>query len=258
MSLGHSMRVETNTQLATRNKSIANYMFFATLIVLIGGFFFVNSPVFSGEASQGIDPLVLLGQALVLPIAFILTLLSIRMTNLWARPPRPESVLPEALKSLSKKSILYNYYHLPVRHLLICPQGVFVIVTRWHDGKYEVNGDQWRTKANPISRFLSTLRMDGLGNPTKDALKIAEDARKMLEPHAPNVDVMPIILFVNGRAELKIENTKVPVLYLDAKQKPNLKDYMRDLYIGKDSSNKTTLPLTDEQIANFERATLPA
>lgn len=251
------MRIETNTKLAERNRKLANYLFLGTLLVLIAGFFFVNAQVFdpAGEVDAGI----LFLQALVLPVAFIMTLISIRMTNLWARPPRPERVLPEALKSLSKKSILYNYYHLPIRHLLICPQGVFVIVTRWHDGRFEVNGDQWRTVANPISRFLSTLRMDGIGNPTEEATRLAEKATALLQPHAPNVEVQPIIVFVHPRVKLTIENPTIPVVYGDAKNKPNLKDLMRDLYLKKtgDAQTKAALPLTDEQIASFEKATLP-
>lgn len=252
------MRIETNTNLAERNRKLANYLFLGTLFVLIAGFFFVNASAF--EPSGDIDAGILFLQALVLPVAFIMTLISIRMTNLWARPPRPEKVLPEALKSLSKKSILYNYYHLPVRHLLICPQGVFVIVTRWHDGRFEVNGDQWRTLANPISRFLSTLRMDGIGNPTEEATRLAQKATELLQPHAPDVTVQPIIVFVHPRAKLTIENPTVPVVYADNKNKPNLKDLMRDLYLKKtgDVQSKSALPLTDEQIASFEKATLPA
>lgn len=250
------MRVETNTKLAERNRKLANYLFFSTLFVLIAGFFFVNATTFA-EGDQ-IDMGIFFLQALVLPVAFVMTLISIRMTNLWARPPRPERVLPDALKSLSKKSVLYNYYHLPIRHLLICPQGVFVIVTRWHDGRFEVKGDQWRSLANPISRFLSTLRMDGVGNPTEEAQRLAQMATKLLEPFAPDVQVQPIIVFVNPRAQLTIENPTVPVVYGDSKNKPNLKDLMRDLYLKKsgDAQSKAALPLTDEQIAAFEKATL--
>lgn len=250
------MRLETNTKLAARNKSVANYLFFATLLVLIGGFFFVNSSLFTGER---LNPLLLLLQAAVLPIAFILTLVSIRMTNLWARPPRPEKALPEALKSLSKKSVMYNYYHLPVRHLLISPQGVFAIVTRWHDGRYSVVGDKWRTLANPISRLLAALRMDGVGNPTQEANKAAEAATAMLQPYAPGITVQPLIVFLNSRAQITLDNPTVPVLFTDPKAKPNLKDYMRDAYISMrgDVQTKTTLPLTDEQLASFEKATLP-
>ncbi len=252
------MRIETNTKLAERNRKLANYLFLGTLFVLIAGFFFVNASAFdpSGDINAGI----LFLQALVLPAAFIMTLISIRMTNLWARPPRPEKVLPEALKSLSKKSILYNYYHLPIRHLLICPQGVFVIVTRWHDGHFEVSGDQWRTLANPISRFLSTLRMDGIGNPTEEATRLAQKATELLQTHAPDVTVQPIVVFVHPRVKLTIENPTIPVVYADNKNKPNLKDLMRDLYLKKtgDAQTKSALPLTDEQIASFEKATLPA
>lgn len=250
----NSMRVETNVKLASRNRSIANYLFLATLVVLIGGFFFINSSIF---ASETVDPTLLILQVLVLPVTFIMTLLSIRMTNLWARPPRPENVLPEALKGISKKSVLYNYYHLPVRHLLICPQGVFAIVTRWHDGTFDVENDEFHARINPISRFLSALRMDGVGNPIADAQKAAAHAQKLIQPFAPDVQVKPLVVFVNPRVELNVASSSVPVLYADGKRKPSLKDYTRDLYASTPESRRSLMPLTEEQIAAFEKATMP-
>lgn len=251
------MRTETNEALATRNKSIASYLFIATLVVLVGGFFFVNSGFFQ----QGnLNPGLVFLQALVLPISFVLTLVSIRMTNLWARPPRPEAILPEAVKGVSKKAVLYNYYHLPVRHLLICPQGVFVIVTRWHDGAFVVNGSSWKSKANPLTRFFSALRMDGVGNPTDEAQKQAQKAQNLLEPYAPGIKVEPIIVFVNSKAQIEVTDSPVPIVFADSKKKPNLKDYLRDMYAAKpmDEGRRNSLPLTDAQMEAFEKATLPS
>ncbi len=80
--------------------------------------------------------MITLVQTAILPIAFITTIVSVRMTNLWVRQPRPEVVIREGLKGLSNKSVLYSYYHFPARHVLICPQGVFAMVTRFQDGRY--------------------------------------------------------------------------------------------------------------------------
>jgi hypothetical protein len=247
------MRVITNTKLAKRNRQTATYLFLVTLALLIGGFFLVNQSLFTGEEP---DPLSLILQALVLPASFIMTLFSVRMTNLWARTPRPEDALEEALGGLNKKSILYNYHHLPLRHLLICPQGVYAIVTRWHDGIHSVDNDVWRTQQGFFARFFTTLRMDGIGNPTRDAQRQAQHAQKLLDAHAPGLKVEPLVVFISPNVELHVGKSSVPVLYADPREDTNLINYLRNLNL--EAGKKQTLPLSDEQIAAFEAATIPA
>ena len=254
------MRVVTNKKLARRNKQITNYLFFGTFGTLILGFIFINSSLFTGETPNN---LTLIFQAAILPVAFILTIISVRMTNLWARMPRPENAIEEGLKGLSNKSILYNYYHIPARHVLICPQGVFAIVTRWHDQEYTVENGKFKSHKNVISRFFSALRFDGIGKPFEEAEYAKEHIQKIVNTIAPDVVVKPLIVFVDPSATLHFEDkTKdIPILFTDTKMKPNLKDYMRDVKRQQAESNpeyKNTspMPLTDEQIEAFEKATI--
>lgn len=244
------MRTEINVSLAKRRRQFTTYLFIFTIIVLIGSFVLINQSLLTGQQDTSFT---LLLQILSLPVAFALTLLSVRMTNLWARDPRPEKAIADGLKGLSKKSVIYHYYHMPARHVLIAPQGVFAIVTRWHTGKYAVDGDDWQSHQGAFSRVMSFMRMDGIGNPTRDALRAAEHLKKELEPIAPDVDVQPLILFVNPMAELEINDPTVPVLYTDPKSKPNLTDHLREI---SRSSGKTEMPLTEEQIQEFEQRTV--
>ena len=249
------MRIVTNEKLSRRNRQYATYLFFATMALLVASFFLINQNLFLEE---GANPLLMLAQALALPVAFVMTLISVRMTNLWARDPRPEKAIDEGLKGLSKKSILYNYYHIPARHVLIAPQGVFAIITRWHPGKFTVEDDRWKTRAGAVSKFFTSLRMDGVGNPTLDAQRAAEYVQKQLEPIAPDIEVQPLIVFVDPKADLEVEGSSVPILYADTKQKPNLKDYMRDINRDAEAAGRkrTELPLTQEQIDEFEAKTV--
>ena len=242
------MRVETNERLARRNRQIAQYLFFATFGVLILGLIFINQQTASLN-STNVLPVTLL-QAAVLPIALITTVISVRMTNLWVRQPRPEAVIREGLKGISNKSVLYSYYHFPARHVLICPQGVFAMVTRFQDGRFAVEGDRWFTQKSAISRVLSIFRFDSVGDPTADALRAAAHVQKLLQPIAPNVEVHPVIVFVDPKAEVTITKPTVPVVYPLGKKSPVLKDLLRDT--GKDSR----MSLTPEQIQAFEEATL--
>jgi hypothetical protein len=93
--------------------------------------------------------------------------------------------------------------------------------------------------------------MDSIGNPTQDALKAAEHVKRLLEPIAPDVQVQPVIVFTDPRAQVDIVSTDVPVVYANPKRDPSFKDYVRDL--GKERRST----LTPEQIAAFEEATLP-
>jgi hypothetical protein len=241
------MRIVTNKKLARRNRQMAQYMSLFSFGVLAVGLFF-NFQLLSSDdvVLSSIVP------SIVLIVAIITTFISVRLNNNWARQPRPEEALKEGLKGLSTKSVLYNYHHLPARHILIAPQGVFSVTTRYQDGIFSVEGDHWRTKKSMAARMLGALRFDGVGEPTLDAQRQAQHVESLLASVAPDVPVQPLIVFTSSRADITISETPVPVLYIDPKTKLNLKNYLRD--IAKEDERPT---LTPEQIEAFEEATLP-
>jgi nuclease-like protein len=219
------MRVETNVKLVKRNRRIANFLFFFSMALLIGGFVVANSQLVTSKDNS----LPLLLSWFVLPIGFISTMASVRMTNQWVRRPHPEDAIQEGLKGLSKRSVLYNYYHAPARHVLITPQGVYAITTRFQDGSYLVDGDRWQSNTGALGAITRFFRQDGLGNPGEEAQKAAAHVKKLLEPTIPDVEVQPLVIFVDPRARLDLKNPVVPVLYADNRKEPNLRDYMRDM-----------------------------
>ncbi len=221
------MRIETNNDLVKRNRRTANLLFFFSMGVLIAGFLVANLQL---TAKDGLTlALSVILPWIVLPVGFISTLISVRMTNLWVRQPRPEKAIPAGLKGLSKRSILYNYYHFPARHVLIAPQGVFAIVTRYQDGRYIVDGDKWQSPGGPFAAIGRFFRRDAIGNPTADANKAAAYVKGLLEKTLPNVEVQPMIIFVDPKARVEIINSTVPVLFADENKEPNLRDFMRQL-----------------------------
>lgn len=246
------MRVETHIKLVARNRKIAQYLFFFSFGLLVLGLLVVNQPV-AAENSQGVTLYFLLS-ALMLPLAFVSTMVSVRMTNLWVREPRPEVGIRDNLKGINTKSVLYNYYHFPARHVLIAPQGVFAIVTRFQERKYRVEGDHWRTLSNFITRLFSLIRFDRIGNPTRDAQLAADHVKSLLADIAPDVPVYPLIIFSDARAHVTAVDSPVPVLSLGNKQLPTLKEHLRSLQRG----GPAVMPLTPEQIRAFEAKTLPA
>lgn len=252
------MRIVTNKKLARRNRKITNYLFFGTFGALILGFFVINSSLFTGEAP---DALLLLLQTAILPAAFVLTVISVRMTNLWARRPRPEQAIADGLKGLSGKSVLYNYHHFPARHVLICPQGVYAMVTRWHDYEFTVRDGRFHSKRGLISRLFSAIRFDGVGRPFRDAEDARQRVQAMMDDIKADVTVQPLIVFVDPAARVNMEDEpETPVLFADPKQKPNLTDYMRgvrrQIAADGDRKNASLMPLSDLQIEAFEQATI--
>lgn len=221
------MRIETNTELVKRNRRTANLLFFFSMGVLIVGFLVANLQL---TAKDGLTlALSVILPWVVLPLGFISTLISVRMTNLWVRQPRPEKAIPAGLKGLSKRSVLYNYYHFPARHVLIAPQGVFAIVTRYQDGRYIVDGDKWQSPGGPFAAIGHFFRRDSIGNPSEDARKAAAYVKGLIEKTLPNVEVQPMVIFVDPKARLEINDPTVPVLYADENKEPNLRDFMRQL-----------------------------
>ena len=223
------MRVETNWKLVRRNRRIANFLFFFSMAVLIGGFIIANTQLASTENTDDLSlALALILPWVVLPVGFISTLTSVRMTNLWVRRPRPEDAIREGLKGINKRSILYNYYHLPARHVLVTPFGVFAMITRYQEGHFTVEGDRWKSAGGPFRLISRIFRRDDIGRPNEEANRAAEHVRKLLAATNPNVQVQPLIIFVDPRAQVDIINPTVPVLYADSKREPNLRDYLRD------------------------------
>ena len=210
------------------------------------------------------DSLTLIAQSAVLPALLILTVVSVRMTNMWARVPRPETAIEDGLKGLSNKSVLYNYYHFPARHVLICPQGVYAIATRWHDQAFTFKDGKFRSRRSIISRFFSLIRFDGVGKPLRDAEFARDRVQRAIDEIAPEVKVQPLVVFVDPTSEVVFESApETPVLYADPKKSPNLKEYMRDAKRrlsdnsgeGK-ARNASLMPLSDAQIEAFEEATI--
>lgn len=247
------MRIVTNEDLVKRNRKIATLLFFFSMIILGVGFFLANGSLLGLDLDEMDPSIYLLFMPLVLLVGFVSTLISVRMTNLWLRVPRPEDAIKENLKGLSNRSRLYNYFHFPARHVLVCPQGVFAIVTRFQDGRFSVTEDKWKTHRSPLSRIFSIFRLDDLGNPSREARSAAAYIRNITEEYDPDLTIQPLIIFTSPKAEIQIDSPIIPVLFADPKAKPNLKDYLRE--VQKSGSIKGPEDLEDF-VEEFEAATL--
>lgn len=245
------MRVETNVRVIKRNRQIAQSTFFLSMAIWLAGLGITLLPLFTERDPTEIGWIEIV-PTIILPIGLGIALFAVHMTNLWIREPRPEQAIRDGLKGISKQSVLYHYHHNPAKHVLIAPQGIFVMIIRFQSGKITVDGERWQLQRSFIARLAGVFRLEGLGSPNDEAERAVSYLQRILEPIAPDVEIQALIVLTDPRAEAAINESPIPVLYADEKQKPNLKNFMR-----KHPNKSADLPLTPEQLQAFEEATLP-
>lgn len=232
------MRVVTNEALIRRYRTISQVLFFISLAGMGIGFFYTwTSPASSSQLS-----------CMMLPALFLMTLTSVRLANTWIREPRPANVLSEALKGLGQKYTLFNYL-LPAHHVLIGPEGVYVLHAVWQDRPFSVTGSKWSGDGGLLRRLNGYLRQDLIGNPFAEAQFEAQQVQKLLAKLAPStqVEVQPLVVFVHPNAQVAIQDPVYPVLYADDKKSPSLRDYLRD------QKDTTRGALTDADMDAIDR-----
>lgn len=241
------MRVVTNLKFIQRNRQIAQLLFYASMGGLVLSFFLGNSISNNPDAAMYF-------QCFVLPLLFVLVIISVRMTNAWVRS-EPWKAIPSGLKGISTDNTLYHYL-LPASHVLIGPDGIFAMVTRFQDRHYTVKDDKWGADISPLNRIMMFARQEQLGDPTAEAkLKAAQTQtflRELLQDQL--IEVQPLIVFLHPQAEVTIEGVNtVPVVYSHPdKKKDTLKNYLKGL-------KKQAYPtLTKEQLAELDDALLYA
>jgi hypothetical protein len=236
------MRVVTNEKMIEGRKRLSQLLFFFSIGTLVASFLFGNT--------LDDDPnLAFAFQCFVLPALLLMVMASVRLTNLWVRQPTPWTAIPEGLKGAGAENVLYNYL-LPAPHVLVSPNGIFAITTRFQDRPQKVEGQKWRTRQN----ILTFLRQEQIGNPTREAQLRAAQTQAFLRELLgdESIEVQPLIVFLHPAAVVDVEGeTPVPILFASPeRKKDSLKDYFKTL-------KKNAYPsLSKEQIAELDNILL--
>jgi hypothetical protein len=204
------MRVSTNEKMIKRRRQLGTYASLIGLGVLALGM----------VASFKLQYIWLSLAALL--VGFILAQYGNYNLRRWGRAPRPDQVLQEALKGFDDR---YHFYAwtLPTAFVLLSPQGVYSFTTRDQTGQITATGSQWRSKFS-LGRVLLAFAQEGLGNPTAEAQDQAGRLTSWIQQKSPEmpVNIQPVIIFIDERAQLNVTDPPVPVL--DAK---GLKKWLR-------------------------------
>jgi len=248
------MRIVINERRIKRNRQVAQVLFFLSIAILLAGL----------VASSGLIPaaqsgLLFLAPLVVMPVGLFTTILSIRLTNLYVRPPHAEDAINDGLKGFNKQSILYHYVFPGAEHVLVSPLGVFSLVTRFHETKFKVQEGYWINEKGrgPLAPIFIWLKQEGIGKPFKQADDEAALIQKLVDEALPDakIEVQSIIVFTSDKAVLELIDPEIPVVYANAKKKPSLKGQIRDF--REEKKDKPAI-LTNQQIDTLHNKILTA
>jgi len=181
-------------------------------LLLLGGFVLVFITV----------QYLILYQTLALIGGFALTQYGLYLQHRYARSPRIDEVLDDAVKPVARDGIMYHYV-LPAPHVLLMPAGPIVFVLKYQTGIIHAEGDKWSQKGLGFRRFFG---QEGLGNPTQDAEKMIAALAGYINKNAPEIEEVPIaamIVFTSKNLdELDVEGSRIPAMHYS-----KVKGYMK-------------------------------
>lgn len=193
----------------------------ATLVgflFLIGGFILVFIEIQN----------LIIFQMLALLAGWILSQIGIYLAHRYARSPRPDEVLDEAVKPVGRNSRMYHWV-LPSPHVLLAPAGPIVFNLKYQSGDITAYDDKWGQKGIGFRRFFG---QEGLGNPYRETEKMIAALASYIREHAPGVDEVPIgalIVFTSKDIKnLDVKGSSIPAMHYS-----KVKGFLKQKGLGK-------------------------
>lgn len=199
------MRIVTNEKLIQRNARIGQITGLISLLILGAGLV-----VSLTHPEYGLFTL----SALI--FGFLLSQIGLFFGSRWARRPRLDELLNQALKGLSREYTLYHYT-TPVYHLLVGPAGIWVIITKPQRGRITYRKGRWRQHGGALLWYLRLFAQEGIGRPDLEIKAGVEAITKLLRKALPEEDLPPVeavLVFTSPRAEVAADDAPVPTLHL--------------------------------------------
>lgn len=174
-----------------------------------------------------------------LAIALVGTTIGFAFMNRWVREPRADQALAAGLKGFDERYRLYNYT-LPAPHVLLAPNGLFVLTPMGQDGAIRYEGTFHRRFS--VVRLLRFLSDEGLGRPFAEGDRQVNAVKQLLRQNGiEDVDVQNLVVFYNPRVQLEAIDPPRPVLLpgglkrlirAQSKLSPALYRQLEDLFEG--------------------------
>ena len=130
----------------------------------------------------------------------------------WAREPRADQALTQALRGYDDRYRLYSYI-LPAPHVLLSPVGLFVLTAMGQDGVIRYEGGKLRRDFS-VGRLLRFLADEGLGKPFSEGDSQVQALQEFLDEHdaGEGTEIRNLLVFFNPRVELLVPDPPRPVV----------------------------------------------
>ena len=215
------MKVFENVKLIERNKKIAQYILYGSLALLAFGFVW---------SIRNTDPdKAMVGWLILLP-SYFLVQISIYMANKWGKSPRPDEIVIQSLKGLNDEYFLYNYT-TPVPHLLVGPQGAWVLNPYHQKGDISYNPDKKRYQQKGGAGVLGKyFGQEGLPNILRESASLKKEILTFFEAKKVDAGIKPEVINVFYSEQVELIGNNFPVFCIKADK---LKSFVR-----KESKNR--------------------
>jgi hypothetical protein len=201
------MRIVTNEKVIKRNARIGQFTGLVGLLMLVYGAFIS----FSQPEQVGLSFGALL-------IGFALSQVGIYFGNRYARRPRPDEALNQALKKLSNAYTLYHY-STAANHLLVGPAGIWALFPKYQRGRITYEKGKWKQRGGGIGlAYLKLFAQEGLGRPDLEISVEVDALKKALVEDFPDLnlpDPMVALVFTNPKAEIDADEADIPTLKVE-------------------------------------------
>ena len=224
------MRTITNEKQVARGARLGKILVFGSLGFLIAGL------ILALRLTQLYYVWISLA---CLAIALVATTIGFAFMNRWVREPRADQALAAGLKGFDERYRLYNYT-LPAPHVLLSPNGLFVLTPMGQDGAIRYEGKFHRRFS--VARLLRFLSDEGLGRPFAEGDRQVNALQQLLRQNGiEDVDVQNLVVFYNPRVQLEAIDPPRPVLLpgglkrlirAQSKLSPALYRQLEDLFDG--------------------------
>jgi hypothetical protein len=131
--------------------------------------------------------------------------------------PRRDKILDSHLRKLNDRFALFHYIQLgngQYDHVVVHPGGVTVLITRDNFGQISYQNGRWRKQANPLARLFN-FAGPPVGNPHSDAAIQSQGVQEYLHGQGITVEADSIIVFVNPRAVLTVDESAIPIMRVE-------------------------------------------
>jgi hypothetical protein len=168
-------------------------------------------------------PFASLGLVLV-PVAYVLGIYSYKSFQAWSGGSAGEEQVARALLCLDDSYLLLNGLVVPPNrgdtdHIVIGPNGIFVVESKNYGGRISCNADEWK-KTKVGRQGVYNLEIGSPSNQVKRNAKVLKDfildhQGEIFAGRAPHLWVHGLLVFTNPDAELELRNPTVDVVELD-------------------------------------------